>query len=457
MTTSLANDYRVRKSFGKIKHIVEIPNLIEMQRQSYERFLQKEADSDERVDKGLQGVFQGVFPIRDFSGTASLEFVRYSIGRAKYDVDECLQRGMTYEAPIKITVRLVVYDVDKDSGAKHIRDIKEQEIYFGTIPLMTNNGTFIVNGTERVVVSQLHRSPGIFFDHDKGKTHSSGKLLYSARIIPLRGSWIDMEFDPKDILFVRIDRRRKFPITILLKALGYSATELLDYFYESERVYLRKEGVAKLLEDEFLPGTRSPVDITHPKSGKVLAKKGRKLGVKLIKQLKDSKVTEIPFPDENLLGRVVARDVVDEKTGEVLIQCNEELTEEHLVTLRAQSIEYLDLLYMDGADVSPSFRNTLAIDKVEDSEAAILEIYRKLRPSNPPTPEVAAEFFKNLFFSPDHYDLSEVGRLKLNQQLGTDLPLSHRTLTEDGIFTPDELQGKIRRQNLSTKLIEMLK
>jgi DNA-directed RNA polymerase subunit beta len=341
---------------------------------------------------------------------------------------------MTYEAPIKITVRLVVYDVDKDSGAKHIRDIKEQEIYFGTIPLMTDNGTFIVNGTERVVVSQLHRSPGIFFDHDKGKTHSSGKLLYSARIIPLRGSWIDLEFDPKDILYVRIDRRRKFPVTILLKALGYSAAELLDYFYESERVYLRKDGVAKLLEDEFLTGTRSPVDIKHPKSGKVLAKKGRKLGVKLIQQLKDSKITEIPFPDENLLGRVVGRDVVDEKTGEVLIQCNEELTEEHLVTLRAQSIEYVDLLYMDGADVSPSFRNTLAVDKVEDSEAAILEIYRKLRPSNPPTPEVAAEFFNNLFFSPDHYDLSEVGRLKLNQQLGTDLPLSHRTLTEDGIF-----------------------
>jgi DNA-directed RNA polymerase subunit beta len=272
MATSLANDYRVRKSFGKIKHIVEIPNLIEMQRESYERFLQQEVDPDERVDKGLQGVFKGVFPIRDFSGTASLEFVRYSIGRVKYDVEECLQRGMTYEAPIKITVRLVVYDVDKDSGAKHIRDIKEQEVYFGTIPLMTNNGTFIVNGTERVVVSQLHRSPGIFFDHDKGKTHSSGKLLYSARIIPLRGSWIDMEFDPKDILHVRIDRRRKFPVTILLKALGYSAAELLAYFYQSERVYLRKDGVAKLLDDEFLAGTRSPLDITHPKSGKVLAK-----------------------------------------------------------------------------------------------------------------------------------------------------------------------------------------
>jgi len=435
MATSLANDYRVRKSFGKIKQIVDIPNLIEMQRQSYERFLQKDVDPDERVDKGLQGVFKGVFPIRDFSGTASLEFVRYEVGGIKYYVDECLQRGMTYEAPIKITVRLVVYDVDKDTDAKNIRDIKEQEIYFGTIPLMTDNGTFIINGTERVVVSQLHRSPGIFFDHDKGKTHSTGKLLYSARIIPLRGSWIDLEFDPKDILYVRIDRRRKFPVTILLKALGYSADELLNYFYRSERVYLKEEGVAKPLDESFTLGARAPLDITDPKSNKVLAKKGRKLGIKLIQQLKESGISEIPFPDENLVGRVVARDVVDEATGEVLIQCNETLTEEHLVTLRAHGIQSVDLLHMEGADVSPSFRNTLLMDKVEDSETAILEIYRKLRPSNPPTPEVAAEFFNNLFFSPEHYDLSEVGRLKLNQHLGIEkVELSQRTLTKDDIL-----------------------
>ncbi len=435
MATSLANEYRVRKSFGKIKQIVQIPDLIEMQRQSYERFLQRESDADERVDKGLQRVFKSVFPIRDFSGTASLEFVRYTIGGVKYDVEECLQRGMTYEAPLKITVRLVVYDVDKDSGAKSIRDIKEQEIYFGTIPLMTENGTFIVNGTERVVVSQLHRSPGIFFDHDKGKTHSTGKLLYSARIIPLRGSWIDLEFDPKDILYVRIDRRRKFPVSILLKALGYSTDELLNYFYRTESVYLKEEGMAKPLDEDFMVGVRAPVDISHPKSGKVLAKKGRKLGPKLIRQLKESDITEIAFPDENLVGRVAGRDVVDEKTGEVLVQCNETLDEEHLVTLRAHGIESLDLLYMDGVDVSPSFRNTLLMDKVADSESAILEIYRKLRPSNPPTPEVAAEFFKNLFFSPEQYDLSEVGRLKLNQQLGTEeVPLSQRTLSKEDIL-----------------------
>jgi DNA-directed RNA polymerase subunit beta len=435
MTTSLARDYRVRKNFGKIKKIVGIPNLIEMQRQSYERFLQKEVGADQRIDKGLQGVFKGVFPIRDFSGTASLEFVRYQIGEVKYDVDECLQRGMTYEAPLKITVRLVVHDVDKESGAKNIRDIKEQEIYFGTIPLMTENGTFIVNGTERVVVSQLHRSPGIFFDHDKGKTHSSGKLLYSARIIPLRGSWIDLEFDPKDILYVRIDRRRKFPATILLKALGHTTEELLNYFYRTEQIYLEKEGVAKPVEGDYLLGVRAPVDVVHPESGKVMAKKGRKLGLKLLRQLKEANITTLPFSDENLVGRVLSHDVVDMKTGEVLIQCNEMLNEEHLVVLRAHGIETVDLLHMEGADVSPSFRNTLLMDKVEDTEAAILEIYRKLRPSNPPTPEVAAEFFSNLFFNAEHYDLSEVGRLKINQQLGTqEIPLSHRTLTRDDIL-----------------------
>jgi len=435
MVTSLASQYRLRKNLGKIKSIIGIPNLIEMQRESYNRFLQKDVDSDLRIDKGLQSVFKGVFPIRDFSGTASLEFVRYSIGEVKYDVAECLQRGMTYEAPLKITVRLVVYDVDKETGARSIRDIKEQEIYFGTIPLMTENGTFIVNGTERVVVSQLHRSPGIFFDHDKGKTHATGKLLYSARIIPLRGSWIDLEFDHKDILYVRIDRRRKFPVTILLKALGYSTEELLNYFYATERVQLTEQGVARPVERDFLTGVKAPMDLNHPETGELLVKKGRKLGQKLLRQLQESKFETIAFPDDNLVGRVVAHDVVDESTGEVLIQCNESITEDHLVVLRAHGIAAVDLLFMDGANVSPSFRNTLLLDKVDDSDTATLEIYRKLRPSNPPTLEVSREFFSNLFFNQENYDLSEVGRLKLNQQLGiTDVPLSQRTLTQDDIL-----------------------
>ena len=435
MVTSLASQYRLRKNLGKIKSIIGIPNLIEMQRESYNRFLQSDVDPDLRIDKGLQSVFKGVFPIRDFSGTASLEFVRYSIGEVKYDVAECLQRGMTYEAPLKITVRLVVYDVDKETGARSIRDIKEQEIYFGTIPLMTDNGTFIVNGTERVVVSQLHRSPGIFFDHDKGKTHATGKLLYSARIIPLRGSWIDLEFDHKDILYVRIDRRRKFPVTILLKALGFSTEELLNYFYATERIQLTEQGVARPVARDFLTGVKAPMDLNHPETGELLVKKGRKLGQKLLRQLQESKFETISFPDDNLLGRVVAHDVVDETTGEVLIQCNESITEDHLVALRAHGIAAVDLLFMDGANVSPSFRNTLLLDKVEDSNTATLEIYRKLRPSNPPTLEVSREFFNNLFFNQENYDLSEVGRLKLNQQLGiTDVPLGLRTLTKDDIL-----------------------
>jgi DNA-directed RNA polymerase subunit beta len=435
MVTSLASQYRLRKNLGKIKSIIGIPNLIEMQRESYGRFLQNDVDSDLRIDKGLQSVFKGVFPIRDFSGTASLEFVRYSIGEVKYDVSECLQRGMTYEAPLKITVRLVVYEVDKETGARSIRDIKEQEIYFGTIPLMTEHGTFIVNGTERVVVSQLHRSPGIFFDHDKGKTHATGKLLYSARVIPLRGSWIDLEFDHKDILYVRIDRRRKFPVTILLKALGYSTEELLNYFYQTERVTITDQGVARPVARDFLTGVKAPLDLSHPETGEVLAKKGRKLGQKLLRQLLESKLETISFPDENLVGRVVAHDVVNETTGEVLIQCNESITEDHLVSLRAHGITSVDLLFMDGANVSPSFRNTLLLDKVEDSETAVLEIYRKLRPSNPPTLDVAREFFNNLFFNQENYDLSEVGRLKLNQQLMiADVPLNHRTLTKEDIL-----------------------
>ena len=435
MVTSLASQYRLRKNLGKSKSIIGIPNLIEMQRESYSRFLQNDVDPDVRIDKGLQSVFKGVFPIRDFSGTASLEFVRYSIGEVKYDVPECLQRGMTYEAPLKITVRLVVYEVDKETGARSIRDIKEQEIYFGTIPLMTEHGTFIINGTERVVVSQLHRSPGIFFDHDKGKTHATGKLLYSARVIPLRGSWIDLEFDHKDILYVRIDRRRKFPVTILLKALGYSTEELLNYFYQTERVQITEQGVARPVGRDFLTGVKAPVDLSHPETGEVLVKKGRKLGQKLLRQLLESKLETIAFPDENLVGRVVAHDVVDETTGEVIIQCNETITEDHMVTLRARGIASVDLLFMDGANVSPSFRNTLLLDKVEDSETANLEIYRKLRPSNPPTIEVAREFFNNLFFNQENYDLSEVGRLKLNQQLTIkDVPLDHRTLTKDDIL-----------------------
>jgi len=437
MATALSHDYRARKNFGKIQRIVEIPNLIQMQKESYDQFLQKDVRPEARANRGLQEVFKSVFPIEDFSGTASLEFVQYGFGEVKYDVEECLARGMTYEAPVKIVVRLVVYDVDKEAEVRSIRDIKEQEIYFGTLPLMTDNGTFIVNGTERVVVSQLHRSPGIFFDHDRGKTHSSGKILYSARIIPLRGSWLDLEFDPKDILYVRIDRRRKFPVTVLLKALGYSTEELLNYFYPSERIYMNPDDPhqsAKELNPEILLGSRAAEDILHPQTGEVLVKKNRKLGKQTMKRLQELGITRLPVKTADLVGQVLAQDIIDYATGEIIAECNDTITEKLLEEIEARKVKSIELLHLEGQDISPSFRNTLLLDKVNAREDALIEIYRRLRPSNPPTLEVATEFFNNLFFSADHYDLSEVGRLKLNLQLGLDIPLDYRTLRKEDIL-----------------------
>ena len=435
MATALTHEYRVRKNFGKIQKIIDIPNLIQMQKESYSHFLQMDVPPDARVNRGLQEVFKSVFPIEDFSGTASLEFVQYSFGEVKYDVDECLARGMTYEAPVKIVVRLVVYDVDKEAAVRSIRDIKEQEIYFGTLPLMTDNGTFIINGTERVIVSQLHRSPGIFFDHDRGKTHSSGKILYSARIIPLRGSWLDLEFDPKDILYVRIDRRRKFPVTVLLKALGYTTEQLLNYFYPSEKVFLvDQERSEKELNLDILVGSRAPEDIPHPETGEILIKKNRKLGKQTLRRLQEVGIRRLPMKTADLIGQVLAQDVIDFSSGEIVAECNDTINETMLADFTERGITDLELLHLEGMNVSPSFRNTLLMDKVNSQEDALIEIYRRLRPSNPPTLEVATDFFNNLFFSADHYDLSEVGRLKLNLQLDLDAPYDYRTLRKEDIL-----------------------
>jgi len=435
MPTALTHEYRLRKNFGKIHKIVNIPNLIQMQKESYDQFLQRDMPPEARSDRGLQEVFKSVFPIDDFSGTASLEFVQYSFGEAKYDVEECLARGMTYEAPLKIVVRLVVYDVDKEARTRSIRDIKEQEIYFGTLPLMTDNGTFIVNGTERVVVSQLHRSPGIFFDHDRGKTHSSGKVLYSARIIPLRGSWLDLEFDPKDILYNRIDRRRKFPVTVLLKALGYSTEELLNYFYPSEKVFIgNEEQSEKELNPDILIGSRATEDILHPETGEILVRRNRKLGKQTLKRFQELGIRRLPVKTAELIGRVLAQDAVDYNTGEIVAECNDTVNEKMLAEFLTREVGEVELLHLEGHDVSPSFRNTLLMDKVNTREDALIEIYRRLRPSNPPTLEVATEFFGNLFFNSDHYDLSEVGRFKLNLQLGLEVPLEYRTLRREDIL-----------------------
>lgn len=437
MAGKLAHNFRIRRSFGHIEKIVEFPHLLEIQRHSYDEFLQRLLPADQRTDAGLQGVFRSVFPIKDFNETASLEFVNYTLGEPKYSVEECHQRGMTYAAPLKVTIQLVLWDVDTRSGARTIKNVKEQEVYFGEVPLMTNHGTFMVNGTERVIVSQLHRSPGAFFDHDKGKTHASGKLLYSARVIPYRGSWIDFEFDPKDILYVRIDRRRKFHATVLLRALGMSTEELLNYFYRRDTILLNGAG-EQTPTQAFLPdhlfGLRATRDIRNPETGDVLVKEGRKFTRGALRQLEAAGLEQIPISPGELLGRVAAHDIIDPATQEVLVRCNEEVTQEYLDLLIERGVSRFEVLFIDDTHIGSSFRNTLLQDKTASPAEAMIEIYRRLRPGDPPTNEAATSFFQNLFFNPERYNLSRVGRLKLNHKLGLTAPLDHGTLRHEDIL-----------------------
>ncbi|NVM25199.1 MAG: DNA-directed RNA polymerase subunit beta [Desulfobacterales bacterium] len=426
--------YYSRKNFGRIRAILDIPDLIDVQRDSYERFLQKSVLAEERKDIGLQGAFKGVFPIHDLNETCSLEFVRYFFEDVKYDEEECLKKGMTYEAPIRIVVQLLVFDLDDVTGRKSIRDIKEQEIYFGTLPMMTERGTFIINGVERVVVSQLHRSPGVFFDNDMGKTHPSGKLLYSARVIPLRGSWIDLEFDSKDNLFVRIDRRRKFPATTLLKAFGYSEEEILSHFYTIEKILVDKDSFKCVLDLNSLQGEKVTEDIINPKSGEILARKGERFSKKLYKKLIDIGLQEIPVSINYLEGRIAAHDIVDPHTGEVLARTNQALEQESLKLMQERGVGEIDLLVLDSPEVNTSIRDTMLLDKVIATDEAVLDIYRKLRPTSPPTQEMADGYFKGLFFNPSTYDLSQVGRLKMNYRLNQDVPLEICTLRKEDIM-----------------------
>ncbi len=435
MAFQIQNNFRARKSFAKIGKIIDIPNLIDIQKQSYEKFLQKDVPIEKREDVGLQGVFKSVFPIKDFAETSSIEFVSYTLDKPKYDVDECRQRGMTFAAPIKVTVRLVVWDSNEETGTQSIRDVKEQEVFFGEIPLMTDNGTFIINGTERVVVSQLHRSPGVFYDHDKGRTHSSGKLLYSARVIPYRGSWLDFEFDAKDLLYVRIDRRRKLHATVLLRALGYATEELLNYYYDTETVYLEGgKKYSKSVEYDLLPGQRATRDVRHPEKRDILVKKNRKFTKQAIKHLRDSNIDRLPAEVAELVGKVAAHDVIDEATGEVVLQCNEELTEAKLDELREHGTAEFKVLFIDNLNVGSYLRDTLIADKLQTADEAILEIYRRLRPGDPPTIETAQNLFNNLFFNPERYDLSKVGRLKLNYKFKLDETLDNTVLTKRDIL-----------------------
>ncbi|MFT3691599.1 MAG: DNA-directed RNA polymerase subunit beta [Kofleriaceae bacterium] len=435
MASLIQKNFRARKSFAKLDQVIEIPNLIDIQKRSYDKFLQLDIPADKREDIGIQGVFKSVFPIKDFSETSSLEFVSYNLEKPKYDVDECRARGMTFAAPIKVIIRLVVWDVNEETGVQSIRDVKEQEVYFGEIPLMTDSGTFIINGTERVIVSQLHRSPGVFFDHDKGKTHSSGKLLYNARVIPYRGSWLDFEFDHKDILYVRIDRRRKLHATVLLRALGYSTEELLNYFYDVETIHFEQgKKYSRQVNYDLLVGQRATRDIKHPKTKEVLVKKNRKFTKGAIRKLQESGVDLLPIELDELVGKVSAKDVIDESTGEVLLQCNEELTEAKLDELRDRGVEKVEVLFIDNLNVGPYLRNTLLTDKLQGPDEAVMEIYRRLRPGDQPALDSAQTLFHNLFFNAERYDLSRVGRLKLNYKFKIDEPIETQILTKRDIL-----------------------
>jgi DNA-directed RNA polymerase subunit beta len=431
----IQQNFAIRNNFGKIKPLVGLPNLIDIQRKSYDKLLQLTVDADKREDLGLQAVFKSVFPIKDYNETASLEFVSYHLEKPKYDVDECRSRGMTFAAPMKVVIRLVIWDKDEVSGTQSIRDVKEQEVYFGEIPLMTEFGTFIINGTERVVVSQLHRSPGAFFDSDKGRTHSSGKLLYNARIIPYRGSWLDFEFDHKDIIYCRIDRRRKFPATILLKALGYNQEELLEYFYAKEKLTLGGKGkYTKAIDYELLANQRATRDVRHPETKEVIVKKNRKFTRGAIRKMQEANMESLPLQEEEVEGLICAEDIIDEDTGEVLAEANEVFTLEKLEELRTAGYKEVTVLFIDGLNVGSYLRDTLALDKINTREEAILEIYRRLRPGDPPTLEIAETLFNNLFFNPERYDLSQVGRLKLNHKFDIDEALDNRVLTKRDIM-----------------------
>ncbi|SVA97177.1 uncharacterized protein METZ01_LOCUS150031, partial [marine metagenome] len=386
MPSSLENRHRIRRSFGSLSAPINVPQLLKVQLDSFERFLQREVPPDQREDKGLETVFRSVFPVSDFSGSSTLEFVHYRLGDPKYSVEECRVRGVTYACPIRAALRLIVWEKDSDSEVKHIRDIKEQDIYLGELPLMTPTGSFIINGTERVIVSQMHKSPGVVFTHDKGKSHSSGKLLYSARVIPQRGSWLDFEFDAKDVLYVRIDRRRKFHATILLRALGYTEDQLLKYFYQFEKLDLSdvKPGLDPdaqsyylILDDEIILDQRLQLPITDPKTGEVLVKSGQRINKRLLKKLQKSKVKRLNVTLNELKGRIVAQTIYKDGSNEVLIPCNTPLTAELLTKLVENGITAVDLLHIGPQNVGSSLRDTLALDKLSSPEQSLIELYKK--------------------------------------------------------------------------------
>ncbi len=434
MALSFTGKKRIRKSFGKIPEAGAMPNLIEVQKSSYDQFLQKDERSYERIDEGLQSVFKSVFPIRDFSDRAVLEYVSYEFEVPKFDVEECQQRDMTYAAPLKVKLRLIVFETDEETGAKSVKDIKEQDVYLGDIPLMTDKGTFVVNGTERVIVSQMHRSPGVFFDHDKGKTHASGKLLFAARVIPYRGSWLDFEFDAKDVMFVRIDRKRKLPATTLLYALGMSSEQILSTFYQSSTYKRTRAGWTTRYRAERWRGVKPNYDLVDAKTGKVVAEAHKKLSARLASKLVEDGVADIMVPSEDLFDRYIAEDIVNPETGEIYVEAGDGLSEAVLATLIEAGVDELPILDIDMATNGPYLRNTLKLDKNESREQALFDIYRVMRPGEPPTIDTAEVLFNGLFSDSERYDLSAVGRVKMNMRLGLDTDDSIRILRLEDII-----------------------
>ena len=434
MTYSFTEKKRIRKNFGKLPNTMDLPYLLSIQLDSYQKFTQIGLDDNERTDTGLHAALKSVFPIIGYSGNAALEYVDYKLGSPAFEEEECKLRGVTFSVPLRVRVRLIIYD--KDSASKAVKDIREQEVYLGEIPLMTDNGTFIINGTERVIVSQLHRSPGVIFDHDKGKTHSSGKLLYTARVIPYRGSWLDFEFDPKDLLYVRIDRRRKLPSTILLRALGYSSEEILNVFFDTSVFSVKKDQFSLALDPERLRGEIAAFDIKG-KQNKVVVEKGRRITARHIRQLEKDKISSLQVPREYLIGRPVAMDIADEKTGELMLECNTEISDENLDVLLKAGVTRIDTLYTNDLDCGPFISDTLRSDATKTQLEAMVEIYRMMRPGEPPTKESAENLFHNLFFNEERYDLSAVGRMKFNRRLdrhdesGPGILYDHRYLLQN--------------------------
>ncbi len=434
MATSFTGRKRVRKDFGSISEVSQMPNLIEVQRQSYDQFFRSGADEDERLNSGLERVLKSVFPINDFSNTASLEYIRYELEAPKYDVEECQQRDITYAAPLRVTLRLIVFEVDEETEAKSVLDIKEQDVYMGDLPMMTDNGTFVINGTERVIVSQMHRSPGVFFDHDRGKTHSSGKFLFAARVIPYRGSWLDFEFDAKDIVNVRIDRRRKLPATTLLYALGLTGEDILQYFYNNVS-FVRADGGWRIpFVAERWRGQKPDFDIVNAATGEVVVEEGKKITPRLAKKLQNDGVEDILVPSDYVLGRVAAEDMVNDDTGAIYVEAGDEISEEVLIDLNEAGYDEIRVLDMDEGNIGPYMRNTLKADKVETQDGALAEIYKVMRPGEPPTKETAEALFYGLFFDPERYDLSAVGRVKMNMRLSVDCEDTVGTLRKEDIL-----------------------